>query len=69
MATTGLRDQDRLEVAFNYVIWKARMSFPLDEFGLKTYAENVVAKLTDANQWKEFRKEMAKAKRMILDGV
>jgi len=42
MATTGLRNQDRLERASNYVIWKARMSFLLNEYGLKTYVENVV---------------------------
>ena len=69
MATTELRDQDRLEGASNYVIWKARMSFLLDEFGLKAYIDNVVAVPRDADPLKEYRKEMAWVKRLILDGV
>ena len=31
MASNGLRDQDRLEGASNYVIWKSRIEFLLDE--------------------------------------
>lgn len=45
------------------------MSFLLDEFGLKTYAENVVAVQNDADPLKEYKKEMEKAKQMILVGV
>ena len=45
------------------------MSFPLDEFCLKTYAENVVVIPTNADQVKEYKKEMVKEKQMILDGV
>lgn len=45
------------------------MSFLLDGQGLKTYADNVVAIPIDAHQLKEDKKEMVKAKRMILDGV
>ena len=69
MATVGLRDQHRLDGASNYVIWKARISFLLDEFGLKAYIDNVVAVPMDAYQLKEYKKEMAWAKRLILDGV
>lgn len=69
MATTGLRDHDRLEDASNFVIWKVRMLFLLDEYGLKAYVDNVVAVLQDADQLKEYKKEMGKAKRLILDGV
>ena len=47
MATIGLRDQDRLEGASNYVIWKDRMSFLLDEHDLKAYIDNVVVVLED----------------------
>ena len=49
MATAGLRDQDRLDGVSNYVIWKARMSFLIDEYGLKAYIDNVVAIPQDAN--------------------
>ena len=69
MTTTRLRDQDRLEGASNYVIWKARISFILDEHELKAFIDNVVAETIDENQLKAFKKNMAKAKRLILDGV
>jgi len=45
------------------------MSFLLDEHGLKAYADNVVEVPQDADQLKEYRKEMAKTKQLILDGV
>ena len=60
-----MRDQDRLDGASNYVIWK----FLLDEHALKTYINRVVAESMDANPLKKYKAEMAKAKRMILDGV
>jgi len=63
MTTAGLRDQDRLEGASYCVIWKARISFHLDEFGLKSYLDNVVEIPQDANQLKEYKKEMAKGSR------
>ena len=69
MATSGLRDQDRLDGASHYVIWKARMSFLLDEHVLKAYVNNVVAVLANADPLKKYISEMAKAKTMILDGV
>ena len=68
MATVGLRDQDRVYGVSNFVIWKARMSFLLDEYGLKAYVDNVVAVPEDADQLKEYRKEMEKTKWLILDG-
>jgi len=49
MATTGLRDEDRLDGSSSYVIWKAKMSFWLDEYGPKLYVDNVVAVPYDAN--------------------
>lgn len=69
MAIARLRDQDRLDGASNYVIWKKRMSSLLDEFGLKAYIDNALAVPQDAYQQKEYKKEIARAKRLILDGV
>jgi len=69
MATSGLRDRDRLDGASNYVIWKANLSFFLDEHALKTYVDSVVAVLANPDPLKKYRSEMAKSKRMILDGV
>ena len=69
MAIVGLRDQDMLDGASNYVIWKARMSFLLNEYGLKAYIDAVVVVPSDADQQKEYKKEMAWAKQLILDGI
>lgn len=45
------------------------MSLLLDEYGLKTYIDNVVAVPQDVDQLKEYSKEMATRKRIILDGI
>ena len=58
-----------MDWASNYVIWKARMLFLLDENALKIYVDNVVAVPTDADLLKKCKAEMAKVKRMILDIV
>jgi len=42
MAMARLRDQDTLDGSSNYVIWKAKMSFPLVEYGMKLYIDNIV---------------------------
>jgi len=69
MAANGQRDQDRLDRASNYVILKARMSCLVDEHNLKANGNSVVVELADANLLKKYKAEMAKAKRLILDGV
>ena len=69
MVTTWLRDHDRLDGDSNYVIWKARMFFLLDEHALKTYIDSMVVEPTNTDMLKKYKDEMAKAKRMILDGV
>lgn len=56
-----------MEVAFNYVIWKARISCLLDEYNLKTYVNSVVVVLVDPDPLKKYKTEMEKAKRLILD--
>ncbi len=69
MAASGLRDQDRFDKASNYVIWKERMSCLLDEHFLKFYVDVAVDGPTDPDPLKKYKGEMAKTKRMILDGV
>ena len=49
------------------MIWKERAKFLLDEYDLKAFMENVVP--TDADQLKKYEADMAKAKRLLLDGV
>lgn len=68
-AANGLRDQDRLAGASNYVIWKSRMSCLLYEHFLNIYVDSVVAELVDPDPLKKYKGEMAKTKRMILDRV
>jgi len=69
LASTRLRDQDQLDGASNYVIWKARISCLLDEHDLKTYVNSVVVVPADADPLKKYKAEMGKTKRIILDGV
>jgi len=69
MAIASLKYNYRLECSSNYVIWKAKMSFLLGEYGMKAYIDNVVVVPEDVDQLKEFRKEMVKANQLILDGV
>lgn len=69
MATTGLEDQDRLDGASNFGVSKAKMLFLLDEHGLKELVTTVVAKLIDPIQYIDYKKDMAKAKRMVTDKV
>ena len=69
MASNGLRDQDRLEGASNYVIWKSRIEFLLDEHDLKALIDSAVAEPLDAAHRRAFKKNIARAKRLILDGV
>ena len=58
-----------MEGASNYVIWKAIISFLLDEHELKTFIDNVVDVPADPDPLKAYKKDMDKAKRSILDGV
>ena len=62
MASNELCDQDRLEGASNYVIWKSRIQFLLDEHDLKALIENIVAELLDAAHLRAFKKNMSRAK-------
>lgn len=69
MVESGLRDQDWLEGSSNYVIWKEMMKFLLDEHDLKLFIEGVLVVLLDEDPLKEYKKNMAQAKRSILEGV
>ena len=42
MASASLRDQDRLDGASNFGVWKARISLLLEENGIKDYVTSVV---------------------------
>eukprot|EP00253_Pinus_taeda_P034531 PITA_34531 len=68
-AGIGLRKQDRLDGASNFGVWKVRMMFLLDGFGLKDYAKKGVAEPSDLDKLRLFQRQVAKTKRMILDGL
>lgn len=49
MAVNGLRDQDRLDGASNFVIWKARILEILYKHRIKDYALKLVVVLVDVD--------------------
>lgn len=55
-----------LDGASNFSVWKDKMSFLLDGYGLKEYMENVIAISTDPKQLEIYKKENSKAKRSSL---
>lgn len=65
----GLRDQDRLDGASNFVIWKARILSVLDRHCIKGFALRIMAILVNPTDNERYEDEMAKAKCIILDGV
>ena len=67
MAVNGLRDQDRLEGASNFVNWKARILAILDKHRIKGYALKTIAVPVDPNANEKYEEAMGKAKCMILD--
>lgn len=69
MEVTVLRDQGWLDGDSNFVIWKARISYLLDEHDLKMYVSIVVVVHVDANPLKKYKDDMVKTKRIVLDGV
>ena len=69
MSLASLRDQDRLDGASNFDVWKAIISLLLEENDIKEYATSVIAVPTDQTQHATYKKEDAKARRIILDGA
>ena len=55
MAINGLRDQDRLDGASNFIIWKARILAVLDKNRIKDYALRTVVVPVDADPLKKYK--------------
>ena len=68
MAMNGLRDQDKLDGAPNFVVWKARIMSILDRHRIKAFALRTMAILVDSVDNEKYEEAMAKAKYIILDG-
>ena len=69
MGVNGLRDQDRLDRASNFVIWKARILAILDKHNIKDYALKTVAIPVNTVANEKYEEAEAKAKCMILNKV
>ena len=69
MALHGVRDQDRLDGASNFAVWKAIIFSVLDRIRAKNFASKVIAVLVDPNDNDRYEEAMARAKFIILDGV
>ena len=69
MVVNGLRDQDRLDGASKFVVWKARILSILDKHRIKAFALRVVAIPVDPAENEKYEDAMARVKCMIPDGV
>ena len=69
MALHRVRDQDRLDGASNFAVWKARILSILDRNRVKNFALKVIAIPVDPNDNDKYEEAMARAKSIILDGV
>ena len=69
MAMNSLRDQDRVDGASNFVIWKARILSVVDRHRIEGFALRIVAIPVDLTDNEKYEDVMAKAKCIILDGV
>ena len=68
MAVNALRNQDRLNEASNFVVWKAMILSILDRYRIKAFALRVVTLPVDPTENEKYE-AMAKAKCIILDGI
>jgi hypothetical protein len=64
-----LRFEDRLDGVLNFNSWKARVINLLEENDLDGYVTRVVEEPTDDNEKADYKKNQAKAKRIIFYSV
>ena len=71
MTFNGLRLEYALEGNSNFIAWKDHMEVVLDDNGLLEYVKTDIAKLeaSDAQNLAQWKKVVAKARRIILEGV
>ena len=69
MALHGVRDQNRLDGASNFAVWKARILSVLDRNRVKNFTLKVISVLVDPNDNDKYKEAMARTKCIILDGV
>eukprot|EP00253_Pinus_taeda_P034689 PITA_34689 len=69
MEFSGLRLEYALDGSSNYIAWKDCMEATLEDNGLKDFIDQEVPKLTNATQLVEWKKCVARARRILLEGV
>jgi hypothetical protein len=71
MSFNGLRLEYALEGNSNYIAWKDRMEAVLEDNGLKEYIDKDIPKpdVTDTVNLDAWQKKVAKARRILLEGV
>jgi len=69
MAFYGLRLKYSLDGSSNYIAWKDRMEVVLEDNGLKDFIDKEVPKSTNVTQLVKWMKCVARARRIILEGV
>jgi len=62
MAINGLRDQDRLDWASNFVIWKAMILSILDRYRIKAFTLRIVVIPVDPADNEKYEEAMSKKK-------
>ena len=61
MALHGVRDQDRLDGASNFAVWKARILSVLDRNHVKNFSLRKIAIPVDPNDNDKYEEAMARA--------
>ena len=71
MDFNGLRLEYVLEGSSNYISWKDRMEAVLEDNGLKEFIDKDVPKpdVADTANLDAWQKKVAKARRILLEGV
>eukprot|EP00253_Pinus_taeda_P032791 PITA_32791 len=69
MVFSGLRLEYALDGKSNYIAWKDRMEAVLEDNSLKDFIDKEVPNSTDATQLVERKKCVARARRILLEGV
>ena len=71
MSFNGLRLEYAFEGKSNYISWKDMMEVVLEDNGLKENIDKVVPKsdATDTTNLDAWQKKVAKARRILLEGV
>ena len=64
-----VRDQDKLDRASNFAVWKARILSILDRNHVKHFALRTIVIPVDPNDNDKYEEAMVRAKSIILDGV